>query len=125
MAGTLSNNKVKVLVRGPIIEIDGVKFHLHLNGGGMVAENAKVAVSATIGVCARVLSGATVCSDARILGRSVVGKDAIVESRALLRDSILGDYSVVRPGFTIENFMIPDKTTVAGNLKGEFDMPAR
>ena len=46
------------------ITLDGVKFHRHPNGGGWVADTAKVANTAFVGLFARVYGNAEVFGNA-------------------------------------------------------------
>ena len=45
---------IKVFSTEAIVEIDGVKYHHHPNGGGMVAETAQVADSVFVGPFAKI-----------------------------------------------------------------------
>jgi len=54
------------------VTIDGVVYHPHPNGGGLVAETATVAESALVGVFAQVYGNARVLGEARVYGEAQV-----------------------------------------------------
>ena len=75
---------VKVLSTKPVLEIDGVKYHLHPNGGGLVAETAEVAETAFVSPAALVQGQAKILDQARIDGASVIRDNAKVYEHAQL-----------------------------------------
>jgi|APSaa5957512622_1039677.scaffolds.fasta_scaffold127311_1 UDP-3-O-[3-hydroxymyristoyl] glucosamine N-acyltransferase len=72
--------------------INGVAFHCHPNGGGLVAETATVADSAWVGPNARVFGRAivrdntTVCGHAMVCGHAIVRDNATVEGTSRVYD---------------------------------------
>jgi hypothetical protein len=58
---------------GGVHRIDGVVYHRHPNGGGLVAETASVAPTAFVGYDARVGGDARVCGNARVGDGALVG----------------------------------------------------
>ena len=54
----------KASLSGHTMTLDGVSFHRHSNGGGWVADTAKVANTAFVGLFARVYGNAEVFGNA-------------------------------------------------------------
>ncbi|PIS35890.1 MAG: hypothetical protein COT36_00060, partial [Parcubacteria group bacterium CG08_land_8_20_14_0_20_38_56] len=69
--------KSEVTVDG-VITVYGVKYYHHSNGGGLVAETAKVAETAYVGPFALVKDEAQVLDKARIEDRAVISEKAII-----------------------------------------------
>jgi len=57
--------EIKVLYDKPVVEIEGVKYRYHKDGGGMVAETAEVAETAYIGPFAKI------CGNTKILDNAL------------------------------------------------------
>lgn len=68
----------EILFAGPAIEIDGVKYHHHVNGGGLVAETAHVADTAFIGPFAKVCGKASISGEAFVFGNAWIFDNAEV-----------------------------------------------
>lgn len=68
--------ELKVLTKAAVMEIDGVKYHHHPNGGGLVAETAQVADTVYVG------PGARVCDYSRLSGDVLVFEYAWISGRA-------------------------------------------
>ena len=73
---------IKVLYSEAVLEIDGVKYHHHPNGGGLVAETAEVAPTAYVGLFARVCAYAKVGDYANVCGNARVCAYAKVDACA-------------------------------------------
>ncbi len=112
----------------------------HPNGGGFVAESAKVDPSVYVGKNARVLGNATVSGNAvidgyaivsgnaNVSGNAVVTGHAVVAERAQVRDNaIVGDYAgvmgstvvsdnarVLESGLVYDNYKVSGNATVKG-----------
>ena len=95
----------------------GVSGHKHPNGGGFVADTARVADSAYVAENAQVLGYADVSGNARILGHSVVAGTANVLGNAIVGDSacVCGQAVVTENARVIESAMVTDAYTVLGN----------
>jgi len=78
---------VRLLTEGPVLEIDGEKYHHHPNGGGLVAETAKVGKTAFIGPFAQIRHRATVDEGAKVDDRAMVAGDAFIASGSVLLDT--------------------------------------
>ncbi|MCX6345544.1 MAG: DUF6055 domain-containing protein [Armatimonadetes bacterium] len=85
----------------------------HSNGGGFVADSAKVEASVFVGPNAKVLGNAQALGNARIedyacvMGNAVVKDNAIVSGHALVKDSVQ----------VYDNGKVRDWATVGGNWK--------
>src|SRR5512133_2451498 len=79
---TVKNIDIKVLTKAPVMEIEGVQYHHHLNGGGLVAETAQVEDSVYIGPCAKVCGHCKVSGDVLIFGHAWLSGTAEVSGRA-------------------------------------------
>ena len=67
----------------------GVKHYRHFNGGGWVAETARVADTAFVGPDARVYGNARVTEDAWVSGNALVTGNAQVSGTARVYDKII------------------------------------
>lgn len=119
---------------------DGITGKAHSNGGGFVADTAKVDASAYVASGARVLGNAQVLDNARIEDYAVVTGDAIVKDNAVIsghalvkdkaqvygsgkvRDwaTVLGSYKVFDNGRALEHAYLCDKGQLHENatIKG-------
>ena len=70
--------RVTVLVTESVLEIDGVRYHHHPNGGGLVADGAQVDPSASVDLQCIVQGRATIGARARLTGRITVSAGARV-----------------------------------------------
>ena len=95
----------------------GVSGHKHPNGGGFVADTAKVADSVYVAENAQVLGYADVSWNARILGHAVVAGTAKVSGNTIVGDSacVCGQAVVSENARIIESAMVTDAYTVSGN----------
>ncbi len=89
----------------------GIKGHAHPNGGGFVAETAKVDATAYVGSNASVLGYATVKGNARIDGYAVVTDNAAVSDNAVVN----GHAVVAERASVKDNAIISDFAGVMGN----------
>lgn len=78
------NADIKVLTAVPVIEIDGVRYHHHPNGGGLVAETAEVADRVYVGPCARVCDYSRLSGDVLVFGNAWISGRAEVSGAALV-----------------------------------------
>lgn len=67
---------IKVFSTEAVVEIDGVKYHHHPNGGGMVAETAQVADSVFVGPFAKI------CGHCKLSGKVFVFGNAWIFDKA-------------------------------------------
>lgn len=76
--------------------VDGVKYHRHPNGGGLVTETAFVAPTAFVGPFALVKDKARVLNNAQILDRAIIEEHAVVngEARVYGEARVFGDAQV-------------------------------
>ena len=110
--------------REPEIRGD-VKYHRHPNGGGLVADTAKVADTAFVGVDARVSDGAQVSRGARIVGHAqvygnaVVSDDAVVSEGAWVFDGarVVGRAWLYGDAVVSGNAQVSDNAEVSGNAQ--------
>ena len=72
-----------------LFEVNGVKYHRHPNGGGLVAETARVAETAYVGPFALVKDKAQVLDEARIEDRAVISEKAVIREKAQVSGSAL------------------------------------
>ena len=95
----------------------GVSGHKHPNGGGFVADTARVADSVYVAENAQVLGYAEVSGNASILGHSVVAGAAKVSGNAIVGDSacVCGQAVISENARIIESAMVTDAYTVSGN----------
>ena len=61
-----------------IVEVGGIRYRRHANGGGLVAETATVASRVFVGCEARITGNATVRGDVRLYGETEIGDNANV-----------------------------------------------
>ena len=73
---------IKVLSTAPVVEIDGVKYHHHPNGGGMVSEHAQVADTVYIGPFAKICGHCKLSGEAFVFGNAWIFDKAEVSGRA-------------------------------------------
>jgi UDP-3-O-[3-hydroxymyristoyl] glucosamine N-acyltransferase len=73
---------IKVLTTAPVVEIDGIKYHHHPNGGGMVAEHAQVADTVYVGPFAKICGKCKLSGEAFIFGNAWIFDKAEVSGRA-------------------------------------------
>ena len=94
----------------------GVQGHVHPNGGGFVADTAKVADSVYVAENAQVLGYADVSGNARILGHAVVAGNARVSGNAIIGDSacVCGQAVISEDARVLESAMVTDAYTVSG-----------
>lgn len=76
--------------------LGNIRGHRHANGGGFVADTAKVADTVYVGPDAAVLGYASVSGNAVITGHAIVAENAKVSGNALI-----GDMAVVRGRATV------------------------
>ncbi len=76
------NGNIKVLTEGPVLEIDGVRYHHHPNGGGLVAETAQVADTVYVGPCSKVCGHCKVSDDVIVFGNAWISDKAEVSGSA-------------------------------------------
>ena len=69
--------------------VDGIRYHRHPNGGGLVAETARVAETAYVGPFALVKDKAQVLDEARIEDRAVISEKAVIREKAQVSGSAL------------------------------------
>jgi hypothetical protein len=95
----------------------GVSGHKHKNGGGFVADTAKVDDSVYVAENAQVLGYANVSGNAKILGHAVVAGTAKVSENAIVGDSacVCGQAVISENSRVIESAMVTDAYTVSGN----------
>ena len=100
---------IHVFTKEPVIEIDGVKYHHHPNGGGLVAETAEVDDSAFIGPVAKVCGSGRVCDQAFIFGNAWIFDSAVVADNA----QIFGNARIFGAGITdVESALASKKVIV-------------
>ncbi len=94
----------------------------HINGGGWVAQTARVDGSAFVGPDAQVLGKAKVSGNARIEGYAIVSDNAAISGHAIVRDhasvtgnSVIEDYSLVEKTSFVHDSKISDKAVVSGS----------
>lgn len=128
--------ELKVLTTEPVIEIDGVKFHHHPNGGGLVAETAEVAETvfvdytaivrdkARIFENALIKNRAIVCGNAQVFGNAKVADEATVDGNAqifgdalLFRKTYVSDRAKIHGGAKLFDVVAMDNTEIAGNVQ--------
>ncbi len=87
---------VDVLYKENCLDIDGILFHHHQNGGGLVAETANVAETAYVGLRCVVLDNASVLGFSRISGISIVKDSTIISGMSMIYgDSVITDNAEV------------------------------
>ena len=91
----------KVLFDGPCVEINGVQYRHHPNGGGLVAVTATVAKTAKIDLSSIVKDHAEVGSYAKINEGSVICDHAVIGDAAEIHQATIGG-----------NVMVPQGTVV-------------
>lgn len=72
-----------------VIEIEGVKYHHHPNGGGLVAEGAEADPTAFIDVGVTVTEHARVLGNVRLEGHACVSGKAEVSGEVCVRDDVV------------------------------------
>ncbi len=109
----------------------GVKGDYHVNGGGFVANTAKVADSVYVGPDAMVLGKAVIKGDVRIedhaviMGSAFIKDNAVVDGNAIVAGSAklsenahVGDYAVVSGNASVSgNGQVLESAYVYGNYK--------
>lgn len=90
----------------------------HPNGGGLVADSARVDATAFVGPDAQVLGKAEVRGEARIEDQAVV-RDAIVKDRAVVSGhALVCENSIIENDAKVRDFaVVKGRTTVAGQAK--------
>ena len=95
----------------------GVKGHAHPNGGGFVADTAKVADTVYVAENAQVLGYADVSGNAKILGHAVVAGTAKVSDNAVIGDSacVSGQAVISENARVLESALVTDACKVSGD----------
>src|SRR5512135_2951139 len=73
---------IRVFTTKPVVEIEGVKYHHHANGGGMVAETAEVADTVYVGPFAKICGKCRLKDEAFVFGNAWVFDKAEISGRA-------------------------------------------
>lgn len=73
---------INVLITAPVVEIDGVKYHHHPNGGGMVSEQAQVADTVYVGPFAKICGHCKLSGEAFVFGNAWIFDKAEVSGSA-------------------------------------------
>ncbi|MCD8312241.1 MAG: DUF6055 domain-containing protein [Firmicutes bacterium] len=95
------------------IDTTGVSGHAHSNGGGFVADTAKVDDTVYVGPDAMVLGTATIKGDVVIDGHAVVMGNAVIKG-----DVVIDGYAIVAGNAKItDNAHVGDYAIVAGSAK--------
>lgn len=106
---------VNVLFTDAAVEIDGVKYRHHQNGGGLVAETATVDPTAFVGAQARVSGHAQVLDAARIEDCAHVSGNARVTVRAkVCGTSIVSDQAQISGSIEIHDLAVRGDTQLSG-----------
>jgi acyl-[acyl carrier protein]--UDP-N-acetylglucosamine O-acyltransferase len=88
----------------PIVGMDGIAYFPHPNGGGLVAETARVACTVFVAPTATVRGRAMVSGWARLLDESVVEGNARVSGNCTLRHhAYVGEQAVLSGSVTVAN----------------------
>ncbi len=88
----------KVLFNGPCVEINGVQYRHHPNGGGLVAVTAKVAGTAQIDLSSMVKDHAEIGSYAKIEDGATICDHAVIEDAAEVYQATIGANVTVPQG---------------------------
>lgn len=99
------------------VSMDGVIYHPHPNGGGLVAETAKVDASAFVGVGARVDDNARVLDNACVRDNACVAGNARVFGNACVYANarVFGDALVFGDAWVYGNARVFGNAFVSGN----------
>lgn len=97
--------------------LGNVRGHQHANGGGFVADTAKVADTVYVGPDAAVLGYATVSGNAVITGHAIVAESAKVSGNAYIADTAIvrGRATVTGNARVLESACLWDDYTVKEN----------
>ena len=97
------------------IEIDGVKYHHHSNGGGLVAETAYVAPTVEVGPRAMVAGKAQISDKVHILDLSLVDGNANLSGGVIVEDFVhIGSNANVSGGVYVNG----RSNVIGGNISG-------
>ena len=102
---------VIVLYQGPCIEIDGVKYHHHPNGGGLIAETSDVDFESIVEL------GSIVSGETQIHGKVIIRNNSKVSDASINGTAII-DSSGISSGAIISGSpQILNKSSVFGGGK--------
>jgi carbonic anhydrase/acetyltransferase-like protein (isoleucine patch superfamily) len=101
------------------VEIDGVKYHHHPNGGGMVAETTQVADSVFVGPFAKI------CGHCKLSGKVFVFGNAWIFDKAEASGSVeVFEHAEVGGNAKVQgDIKIGGETKILGNVSDNRKMP--
>lgn len=101
------------IVKRTVKNSEWESYHTHVNGGGLVSDNANVADSVYVGANAKVMGRATVSGNVRIEDYAVVQDSATVTD-----NSVISGYAIVAENATVSgNARVDDTGLVMGRAQ--------